>query len=247
MYSTTRRRPLKRRVVRRPPVVYYTSPQQRGRIRSERIAPYQISRRRRFTVRTHTGQVLLFLIILGVIGWYSGLIPMGMAKLAAAMTPSIGPVPQTALVYPGQHSIQGAPTISAAKIDSILCSAGSPACGSGQEIYHLGVIYNINPAYALAFFQHESSFGLAGAARYTHSLGNLRCIPNYPCPDGYASFPTWSEGFQAWYVLIDSNVYVRSGHTSIETIIPVYAPSGDNNDVNAYINSVVGAVESWEK
>jgi hypothetical protein len=244
MYSTTKRRSLKRRVVRRPPVVYYTPPQQRGRIRSGRIAPYQVSRRRRVTIRTHAGMVLLFLVALIALGWYSGLIPAGLAKVAAALSPA---APQTVLVYPGQHSIQGAPTISAAKIDSILCSAGSPACGSGQEIYTLGVTYNINPAYALAFFQHESSFGLAGAARYTHSLGNLRCIPNYPCPNGYASFPTWSEGFQAWYALIDSDVYVRSGHTSIETIIPVYAPPSDNNDVNAYINSVVGAVESWEK
>jgi hypothetical protein len=233
-YAATRRRPVRRA---RPASYYYVSPQQRR-------AP-----RRRVTVRTHTGMVLFFLMALAVLGWYSGLIPASIAKVSSALSSSAstGPIPQTALVYPGQHSIQGAPTISAAKIDSILCGAGSPACGSGQQIYNLGVTYNINPAYALAFFQHESSFGLAGAARYTHSLGNLRCIPNYPCPNGYASFPTWSEGFQAWYALIDSDVYVRSGRTTIETIIPRYAPPSDNNDVNAYINSVVSSVASWQQ
>ena len=243
-YTATRRRPMRRA---RPASYYYVSPQQRGYIPT--IPAYRTARRRRVTVRKHTGTVLLFLIALAVLGWYSGLIPAGIAKVSTALSSSasVGPIPQTALVYPGQHSIQGAPTISAAKIDSILCGAGSPACGSGQQIYTLGVTYNINPAYALAFFQHESSFGLAGAARSTHSLGNLRCIANYPCPGGYAAFPSWSEGFQAWYALIDSDVYVRSGRTTIETIIPRYAPSDDNNDVNGYINSVVSSVASWQQ
>jgi hypothetical protein len=145
----------------------------------------------------------------------------------------------------GEHSVQGAPTITAAKIDQVLCNAGSPACGKGQVIYDDGVAAGINPAYALAFFQHESTFGTAGVARSTHSIGNLRCIKSVPCVGGYAYFRTWEQGIQAWYDLINSSIYIGSGHTTVESIIPIYAPASDHNDEQAYIQSVVSAVQSW--
>jgi hypothetical protein len=143
------------------------------------------------------------------------------------------------------YSVLGPPTVSVAFINSVLASYNSPAAGKGQALFDDGVSYGIDPVFALAFFMHESSFGNAGVAQYTHSLGNLRCIPSTPCYDGFASFSTWEAGFVAWYALI-RDVYVDTWHLStVEQIIPTYAPSGDNNNVAAYIGAVESAVDSW--
>ena len=105
--------------------------------------------------------------------------------------------------------------------------------------------YGIDPAFALAFFMHESTFGTMGEARSSLSLGNLRCIPNFECRDNYAWFPTWQAGFQAWYALI-RNLYVAVwGLTTVPQIIPRYAPPGDNNNDDAYIASVEHSIDTW--
>src|SRR5258706_11588722 len=70
------------------------------------------------------------------------------------------------------YSVVGPPTISAHFINSVLAANHSPAAGTGQELYDLGVQYGIDPVFALAFFQHESDFGTQGEATVTMSLGN---------------------------------------------------------------------------
>jgi hypothetical protein len=103
---------------------------------------------------------------------------------------------------------------------------------------------------------HESTFGTAGEARITLALGNLRCIPNRPCVNTegtpcqpgqscYAKFYSWEDGFQAWYQLI-RNLYVADwGKTTIDQIIPTYAPPSDNNNDSAYINSLKESISAW--
>ncbi len=94
------------------------------------------------------------------------------------------------------YSVLGVPTISPAFINSVLAAAHSPAVGKGQALYDDGVKYGIDPVFALAFFEHESSFGTTGIARYSLSLGNLRCIQGAVCRDNFAWFPTWEAGFE---------------------------------------------------
>ena len=53
------------------------------------------------------------------------------------------------------YTVTGPPTISAAFIDQVLSASGSPAAGTGQALYELGVETGIDPVYALAFFLHE--------------------------------------------------------------------------------------------
>ena len=159
-------------------------------------------------------------------------------------------------VQHGSYSVVGKPTITADFINRVLAVSGSPAAGSGRSLYGLGVEYGIDPAFALAFFQHESSFGKFGEANTTLSLGNLRCLPNavcvntagQPCQPGescYASFPTWAAGFEAWYALIRTLYVNRWGLTTIEQIIPTYAPTADHNDEAAYIASVEHSIDVW--
>ena len=166
----------------------------------------------------------------------------------------------TPLVSSSAHSsyvVIGKPTISASFINRVLLAYNSPARGKGQALYSLGVKYGIDPVYALAFFLHESRFGTTGEATKTFSLGNERCIQDRPCIDqnqgGYAQMRSWEDGFEHWYQLILYG-YVQGqvtrplvGHTctTIEQIIPVYAPSTDHNDVASYITSIKSAVDAW--
>lgn len=142
-----------------------------------------------------------------------------------------------------QHSIQGKPSLSAQQIDAILCNANSPVCGTGQTLYDLGKQYGIDPAYALAFFKHESSFGLYGVATTNLGIGNIRCTPGYQCLHGFRAYQSWQQGYADWYQLI--RWYITTLHKStVEQIVPTYAPSVEN-DVDAYISSVEQSVSSW--
>jgi hypothetical protein len=144
-------------------------------------------------------------------------------------------------------SLVGPPTISANFINKVLETYDSPAWGLGQTFYDLGVEYNIDPAFALAFFRHESHFGTRGMATVTRSIGNIRCLQNYPCYKGYALFPSWEEGLRAWYILISGPLYVEGGLKTLPEIIHRYAPAADSNDESAYVRSVQQAVTTWRQ
>ena len=153
------------------------------------------------------------------------------------------------------YTVIGPPTISADFIDRVLSAYGSPAVGTGQALYDLGVHYGIDPVYALAFFMHEDSFGETGIGAANHSLGNIRCSAGYSCQYGFRYYVTWAQGYQDWYNLI-LNGYVRgqvtiplAGHVcfTVDEIVPVYAPSSDHNDVAAYSAAIKHAVDTWRR
>lgn len=156
----------------------------------------------------------------------------------------------------GVSTVTGKPSLSAQFMNTILCTFRSPTCGKGQALYQLGVKYGIDPAYALAFFLNESTFGRAGMARVTLALGNERCINDRPCINNqggpcqagqscYAQFESWEDGFEHWYMLI-RNLYIWQWHLStVEAIIPVYAPAADHNVPAHYIAVVKAAVQLW--
>lgn len=148
-------------------------------------------------------------------------------------------------LHAGPYSVLGNPTITPDFINRVLDAYHSPAAGKGQALYDLGVKYGIDPAFALAFFQHESTFGNYGEARTSLSLGNLRCIPDAVCRDNYAWFNTWEDGFEAWYKLM-RNLYVAIwGLTTVDQIIPRYAPTSDNNNEAGYIASLKHSIDTW--
>lgn len=142
-------------------------------------------------------------------------------------------------------SVYGPATLTAGQIDTILADHHSPAAGSGADIYADGVRTGIDPAFALAFFEHESTWGTAGMARETHSPGNLKCYDGAACDHGYAAYPSWSAGFAAWYALIAGPVYKGVGLTTVAQIVPKYAPAADHNDVQGYIDAVLASVAAF--
>lgn len=156
-----------------------------------------------------------------------------------------------ALPSPGDHRLRVAPSLSPAQIDQILRSYGSPAAGTGEIWYRLGVEYNIDPAYAVAFFIHESSAGTnpnwAGRkpdGSTTHNVGNIICAGYPTCYGRFRDYPDWETGIADWYRLIDVEYIRGRGLQTVAEVIPIYAPAFEN-DVQGYINVVTSLVDRW--
>ena len=200
---------------------------------------------------TGVGGYLLIaaLVILFLVG--------GGSWLGSALTSTLSAPTGTGNAY----SVVGPPTVSAAFMNQVLARYHSPAAGEGQEIYDDGIKYGLDAVFALAFFMHESSFGTSGEARYSLSIGNLRCLGAgyedlHPiCRDNFAWFRSWGDGIEAWYRLL-KNGYVQGGINAfigrdacpcvtVAQIIPVYAPRSDHNDESAYIAAVQQEVDTW--
>jgi len=169
--------------------------------------------------------------------------PLGGMQAAAALAASTAGL-----------EVMGEPTITVEQIEQVLAEFNSPAAGHGQEIYDLGVKYGINPAISLAFFVHESGAGSnpAWAGRKpdgttSNNIGNIICTPGYRCYGRFREYATWGEGIEDWYKLIKELYVGEWGRTTVEEIIPKYAPAADNNDEGAYINAVKRLVEEWQR
>ena len=236
--------------------LYYQTPERSGRTFQLKIA------HPRWLAGTLACCVALVAVVTPVLGHgigsgqprrlvLSGYSSSGAADAAASPeAPSIDVTsqaqPDAAPPASGQaYSLQGAPSISVQQIEAVLQKYGSPAVGRGQALYDMGVRYGIDPAYALAFFVHESGCGTKGVARFTHSLGNIRWTPGFDNYEGYRSYSTWEQGIDDWYKLI-TELYIQGwGLRTVDAIIPRYAPYADNNNPPAYIASIKSMVDSW--
>ncbi|MBC8076633.1 MAG: glucosaminidase domain-containing protein, partial [Chloroflexales bacterium] len=161
------------------------------------------------------------------------------------------PEAQLAVRPPGDHDVRGAPTISSAQIDKILASYGSPAAGSGAAWIAMGEKYGIDPAYAVAFFIHESSAGtnpgwagIKGDGSTTHNVGNIICAGYSTCYGRFRDYSSWEEGVNDWYKLIAVEYIEGRGTTTVAQILPIYAPSVEN-DTLGYIRIVEQMVDGW--
>ena len=207
--------------------------------------------------KPNTMQRLLGYVILGLVALLVCVVllgamhPTSAATMGRLATPTTHPVQQGSTIQQeppaaaSTFSVLSQPRLSPAFINNVLAAYNSPAAGKGQALYDLGRQYGINSDIALAFFGHESTFGTRGVAVSSRSLGNLRCLPNYACVGGYAYFPTWEEGFKAWYALI-RDLYVNTwGLTTIDQILPRYAPPSDHNDDSAYLADLKLFLTTW--
>lgn len=150
--------------------------------------------------------------------------------------------------------LQGASSITGPQADEILASYDSPAQGTGQTWVDLGAKYNIDPAYAIAFFVHESSAGTDPAwagwkntkhTESTHNVGNIICAGYATCYGRFRDYPSWEVAIEDWYRLIRTEYLDGRHHETVADIIRVYAPASDNNDEQAYIAGVNALVEKW--
>ncbi|RRR67781.1 MAG: hypothetical protein EI684_18470 [Candidatus Viridilinea halotolerans] len=151
----------------------------------------------------------------------------------------------------GDYVLRAPPSLTAEQIDRILATYSSPATGTGQSWYNLGLERGIDPAYAVAFFIHESTAGTAQGwaglkpdGSTTHNVGNIICAGYASCYGRFRDYPSWEAGIADWYRLIDVEYLNGRGHQTVADIIPVYAPAFEN-DVNGYVNVVQRLVDQW--
>jgi hypothetical protein len=144
-------------------------------------------------------------------------------------------------------SVDFANCIDETKINSLLGS--SPMKGMGSITVAYGQSYNVDPIIALAFFNKESNYGTSGAAQDNKNPGNIKFSPACTSARGikngdFCLYPTWEAGIEAWFKLISGSAYVGSGMDTVESVIPVYAPSMDNNVPAQYITQVRNYVKT---
>jgi hypothetical protein len=152
---------------------------------------------------------------------------------------------------PGNYNLRGAPSVNAAQADEILAAYGSPAHGTGRAWVKLGERYNIDPAFALAFFIHESGAGtnpnwagFKADGSTTHNVGNIICAGYATCYGRFRDYDSWETGIADWYRLIDDEYIKGRGTNTVAEIIPIYAPAFEN-DVNGYVRAVEQLVDGW--
>ncbi len=196
-------------------------------------------------LRTILVTVILALVLLAALSMMGSL---ATSHATTSLALSAGAVPPTSVASRGgvssSSSILGRPSLSVAFVNRVLSAYHSPAVGLGSVLYADSLTYGIDDVSPLAFFLHESSMGNAGWAAVNHSLGNIRCTAGWSCSGGYRSYATWADGFHDWFSLI-STEYLPRHLSTVETIIPVYAPSADHNDERGYIAAVLSAVSAW--
>lgn len=141
--------------------------------------------------------------------------------------------------------VRHTPSMDAAAIQQVLQKYNSPAVGAADTMYALGLEYGIDPAFCLAFFINESTAGTAGVARTTKSVGNIRTTAGYIDYQGYRKYESWEQGIEDWYRLIRDLYIADWGLTTVDQIIPVYAPSSDGNSPDHYVTTVKKLVSSW--
>ena len=146
--------------------------------------------------------------------------------------------------YSPTTSVTGSPSISASQIDKVLCSANSPACGTGNSLESYGLSTALIARLPLQCSAREQLRHCRCSAQNL-SLGNLRCIGDSACQGGYAAFGSWQQGYSAFYKLISGPLYVQSGLTTPEQILAKYAPVADNNDPSGYAADVEASMSAW--
>jgi len=165
----------------------------------------------------------------------------GAPAATAVTTPSVNAAATGDETWDVRHT----PSIDAAAIRQVLQKYNSPAVGAADALYNLGVEYGIDPAFCLAFFINESTAGTAGVARTTKSVGNIRTTAGYADYQGYRKYDSWEQGIEDWYRLIRDLYIGQWGLTTVDRIIPVYAPTFDSNNPDHYVATVKKLVSTW--
>jgi hypothetical protein len=138
------------------------------------------------------------------------------------------------------------PRISKEYFAQILQNANSPAAPAGAECYDIVRGYGLDPAIALAFFQHESSLGTAGVAVRSLNWGNIRKGSRArEIKEGFAFYSDWRDGLRDWCDLIRYTYIDQKGLDTVDKVVPVYAPPADGNVPTSYIAAVEGQVLDW--
>jgi hypothetical protein len=118
----------------------------------------------------------------------------------------------------------------------------------------------VDPLFVLIMFEHESTYGKAGAARETHSWGNTRPpsfgalevgrldqIINGKLNGQFSIYASWRDGCISTAMRLLHKDAPYAGRLAILEIFEhpsgrVWAPAGDHNNPTSYINAIVSGM-----
>ena len=146
-------------------------------------------------------------------------------------------------------TILAEPRIRQGTFITILRDRRSPAAAEGKACWDGIVAHGVDPALALAIFQHESSFGTKGAAKDRRNWGNLRKSPKFPDDGRFVVYPTWADGARDAARLLArygrNEIRPGTNTKTAQTFPFVWAPSADGNRPDVYGNEVVASMNRF--
>lgn len=159
-------------------------------------------------------------------------------------------------VGPNTIVVNVTPDMSRERFTAVLRAANSPALAEADAGYDAVVAERVSVRFALAIFAHESNYGNLGVTPTygTKNPGNCRSsrtgaypLVNVPGKGNYVKYPTWAAGWRdlAHRIVDQTFVYVQEGRDTIGEIITRWAPPSDDNNTQAYINTVVTRMNGW--
>lgn len=149
------------------------------------------------------------------------------------------------------YTVKSVPAdMSEAAFLGVLRDAGSPVHPvDAVDVFRYCLVRRLSPAFLLAMFHHESTYGRFGSAVETHSWGNTRPPSVPPISTGvtartFSVYRDWRDGGISTVArLFDYAPYL--GKDTVRAIIPTWAPSSDGNNVERYIAAVLGDIDRW--
>jgi hypothetical protein len=157
--------------------------------------------------------------------------------------------PRPAVAQQAGLTFKAPPRIAKASFTRILTGAGSPAAPHGDELYDIIVGYGLDPAVALAFFQHESQYCTTGRCargelrNWGMQRRAIRAGRSSGSADGFVRYVSWDASVRDWCELMLG--YISRGMDTVEKAVPVYAPQSDGNVPVAYIGAIRRQVAAW--
>jgi hypothetical protein len=232
-----------------PPMSPEALPPKAGEPSENRLSKLKAPWRKASLPHWHRVRLVLFAAIVGLALLGTGLAE-GLAPRAFGLGSQLfGLVPAPSPTHPAPGQIPGdviarSPTVTVSEIERVLERVNSPILPYAGDVYVSGVQYGIDPVFALAFWMKESREASDGSvAASDHNPGYTEGLSGDPRCGRWACWPTWPEGIAGWFHYMRV-FFVDRGIVTVESILPIYAPSSENN-TSGYIAFVLYWAGIW--
>ncbi len=144
-------------------------------------------------------------------------------------------------LFPKDYTIlDKVPRIQFTTFEYLLKQAKSPAYPEAQKCWNAIRAHGVDPAFALAQFRQESSYGTAGIAVGNKSWGNIRR------GGVFVSYSSWEAGAEDYAALVSGYLYAGDSSFNTARKLPYrYAPSADHNNPANYGRNLVAFIGAF--
>lgn len=147
------------------------------------------------------------------------------------------------------YTILAPPRIKESTFRRILREARSPAAPEAAAAWKGIVRHGVDPAFALALFKRESSYGRRGPTGPRRNWGGLSTSEEFPDDGAYAVYPTWADGARDTARLLvkygENAIQVGTKTDTALTFAFVFASSNDQAKLQRYGQACAAAITSF--